>query len=378
MDNIKFAAPCLFGIEGICADELKRSGIQKVTAENGRVLFEGDYNTLAKANLCSRYAERIQILLAEFSAYTFDQLFESVKAVSWENWIGKDDAFPVKGHSVNSKLTSIPDCQKIIKKAVVDRLASKYRTSWFDETGPKHQIQFLIIKDRVSILLDTTGEGLHKRGYRRDSTDAPIKETLAAAMADLSHIRGYSTVVDPFCGSGTILIESALKAMKIAPGLQRSFSAEKWGCIPQTVWADERNNCLDTIDRSCEFEAYGFDIDPAAVELTLSNAKKAGVEKRIHVQQRSISDFTADYERAAIITNPPYGERLLDIEQARQLYKIMGRKFEQRSGYSYTIISPDDNFEGNFGRQADKRRKLYNGMIKCQVYMYFKNKPADK
>ncbi len=373
MEKIKFAAPCLFGIEGICADELKRNGIENVRAENGRVLFEGDYNTLAKANLRSRYAERIQILMGEFSAYSFDQLFESVKAINWEDWLGKDDAFPVKGHSVDSKLASIPDCQKIIKKAVVERLNSKYHTSWFDETGSKHQIQFLIIKDKVSILLDTSGEGLHKRGYRRDAAEAPIKETLAAAMADLSRVRSYSTVIDPFCGSGTILIESALKAMNIAPGIQRSFSAEKWSCIPSDVWSEERKACLENINRECEFQAYGYDIDRDAVELTLANAKKAGVEKRINVQCRSIADFSSDCERAAIITNPPYGERLLDMEQARDLYRIMGKKFVQKQGYSYTIISPDDNFESIFGRQADKRRKLYNGMIKCQVYMYFKN-----
>ncbi len=373
MDKIQFSAPCLFGIEGICADELKRMEIENVRAENGKVLFEGDMNTLARVNLCSRYAERVHILLGRFKAYSFEDLFQGVKAIEWENWISKDEAFPVKGHSVNSKLASVPDCQKIIKKAVVGRLSQKFGKSWFDETGSRHQIQFLIMKDEVSIMLDTSGEGLHKRGYRRDATEAPIKETLAAAMADLSHVRPFSTVIDPFCGSGTILIESALKALNIAPGIQRSFAAEKWDCIPSDIWSAERARCLDLINRDVQFQAYGYDIDKNALELTMANAKKARVDDRIKVQQRDIADFRTELDRAAVIANPPYGERLLDIEQARGLYRTMGRKFQKKQGWSYTVISPDDNFERNFGRQADKRRKLYNGMIKCQVYMFFKN-----
>lgn len=372
MDKIQFTAPCLFGIEGICADELKRMNFENVRAENGRVLFEGDFTALARANICSRYAERIQILLGEFPAYSFEDLFQGVKNLPWEQWIRKDDAFPVKGHSVSSKLASVPDCQKIIKKAVVSRLSAKYHTEWFEESGSRHQIQFLIMKDKVSMMLDTSGEGLHKRGYRQNATEAPIKETLAAAMADISHVRPFSKVVDPFCGSGTILIEAAMKALNIAPGLRRRFSAELWKSVPIEVWSQERERAFDLIDHSAEFEGFGYDIDEEAIELTKSNAHKAGVEKRIHTARRSIADFSSELERAAIITNPPYGERLLDVEQARELYRIMGQKFEKRQGYSYTIISPDDNFERSFGRPADKRRKLYNGMIKCQVYMYFK------
>ena len=374
MEKISFSAPCIFGIEGICADELKRMGIENVRAENGRVLFDGDLSTLARVNLCSRYAERVHILLARFRAYSFEELFQGVKNINWEDWIGKKDAFPVTGHSVNSKLSSIPDCQKIIKKSVVSRLSEKYGIAWFDESGAKFQIRFLIMKDEVSIMLDTSGEGLHKRGYRRDSTEAPIKETLASAMADLSRVRHFSTVVDPFCGSGTILIESALKALNIAPGLRRSFISEKWECIPDKIWSAERERCFDSINRNVEFRAYGYDIDNNALELTMANAAKAGVDNRITVEKRSIESFSCDLERAAVITNPPYGERLLDIDEARRLYMIMGKRFYQRPGYSYTMISPDDGFEKLFGRQADKRRKLYNGMIKCQVYMYFKNK----
>ena len=373
MNKLRFCAPCLMGLEGLCADELKRLGIENVRAENGRVLFEGDYNTLARANICSRYAERIQILLGEFPVYSFEDLFQGVSKIAWESFIGERDAFPVKGHCVSSKLTSVPDCQKIIKKAAAKRLGSKYGTSWLEETGSLHQIQFLIMKNNCSILLDTTGAGLHKRGYRANSTEAPIKETLAAAMAELSRVRPFSTVVDPFCGSGTILIEAALKALNIAPGIRRSFSAEKWSVIPSAVWAEERQRALDGIRHDAEFQAYGYDIDENAVALTIDNAQKAGVADRIHAEVRDIKELEIGFERAAVICNPPYGERLLDMERARELYKTMGEKFIQRQGYSYSIISPDDSFEDVFGRPADKRRKLYNGMIKCQLYMYFRN-----
>ncbi len=373
MNKLQFCAPCLMGLEGLCADELKRLGIENVRAENGRVLFEGDFNTLARANICSRYAERIQILLGEFPVYSFEDLFQGVNKIPWESFIGERDSFPVKGHCVSSKLTSVPDCQKIIKKAAAKRLGSKYGASWLEETGSLHQIQFLIIKNNCSILLDTSGTGLHKRGYRANSTEAPIKETLAAAMAELSRVRPFSTVVDPFCGSGTILIESALKALNIAPGLRRSFSAEKWSVIPSSVWAEERQRALDAIRHDAEFQAYGYDIDENAVALTLENAEKAGVADRIHAEVRDIRDLGLDFERAAVICNPPYGERLLDIERARELYKTMGEKFIKKQGFSYSIICPDDGFETVFGRPADKRRKLYNGMIKCQLYMYFRN-----
>lgn len=373
MENLfQMSAPCLLGLEGLVADELRFMGMKNVQPENGRVVFEGNYADMARANIGSRYSERILVLLNTFSAYSFEDLFQGVLAVPWEDWLDKEAAFPVKGRSLSSKLASVPDCQKIIKKAVVERMKRHYRMDWFAETGTPHQIQFLILKDKVSIMLDTSGMGLHKRGYRENATMAPIKETLAAAMADLSHVRPHSRVIDPFCGSGTILIESALKALKIAPGLRRRFAAERWSCVPAEAWRQEREFAQNQIDRNAEFQAYGYDIDPEAIRLTEENAKKAGVGARIHLMQRDIRDFSEDLERAAIICNPPYGERLLDMEQSRELYKIMGEKFYKRDGYSYSIISPDDRFEDMFGRRADKRRKLYNGMIKCQVYMYFK------
>lgn len=374
MENIKMIAPCLFGTESIAADEFRRMGFCDVTAENGRVLMSGDFNMLARANINSRFSERILINMGQFCAKTFTQLFDGVKALPWENYIGKKDAFPVNGSSINSTLHSIPDCQSIIKKAIVDRLSSKYKINWFEETGAEYKIRFTIIKDNVTVTVDTSGEGLHKRGYRRNSNDAPLKETLAASMCDLARIYPDTKLYDPFCGSGTLLIESALMATKTAPGLRRFFAAERFDVVPKTVWQQERMRAQDLIIKNIDFTATGYDIDPACVELTLANAKKAGVEKYVKAALCDIKDFKTPDERLTVITNPPYGERMLDVNMAEKLYRIMGERFDRSMGKKYFIISPHDEFEKFFGAVADKRRKLYNGMIKCQLFMYFKNK----
>ena len=372
-EKINMVALCLMGTESIAADEFKRMGFEDVVTENGRVLLSGDYNMLARANINSRFAERILINMGQFSAKSFTELFDNVKAIEWERYIGKDDCFPVKGWSLNSVLHSIPDCQSIIKKAVVDRLSSKYSVSWFSETGPEYKIRFSIYKDNVTMMIDTSGEGLHKRGYRRSSNQAPLKETLAASMCDLARIYPDTTLYDPFCGSGTILIESALMATKTAPGLKRYFAAERFNSIDKSVWRQERMRAQDNILHNIDFKACGYDIDPDCVELTLANAKKAGVEKYVKAQIADIKDFKACDDRFTLITNPPYGERLLDIKKAEELYKIMGERFISEQGKKYFIISPHDEFEKLYGKEADKRRKLYNGMIKCQLYMYFRS-----
>ncbi len=367
-----FCATCLLGLEGLVANELRHHEIENVRAENGRVLFDGDISTLARANICSRYAERIHILVAQFKATTFEQLFENVKKVDWSKFVGVSEAFPVKGSSINSKLNSIPACQKIIKKAVVESLKNSYHVDWFEETGAAHKIQFLIIKDNVSIMIDTSGEGLHKRGYRENANAAPIRETLAAAMVDLAHVRKNHVVCDPMCGSGTVLIEASLKALNIMPGINRRFIAEDWENSKPEIWEIERDRARGLENRDCTFKAYGYDIDEDALKLAQENAQKAGVLDRITFEKRDIADFESNEEFLTVITNPPYGERLLDINEAERLYKIMGEKFFKREHYSYTVISPDDDFEKCFGRTADKRRKLYNGMLKCNVYMYYK------
>lgn len=370
--KLDFSAPCIFGLEGLCAKELKFLGVSNVRAENGRVLFSGDFSTLAKANINSRYAERIHILLAEFEANSFDELFEGVRAVEWENFIGASDAFPVKGRCLNSKLMSVPDCQKIIKKAVVSRLSQKYMLSWFEETGTVFQIQFLILNNRVSIMLDTSGAGLHKRGYRAESNEAPIKETLAAAMAEIAGVRRNHFVSDPMCGSGTILIEAAMKAMGIAPGIKRYFACERWHCVPDEVFEQERELAKSKQRDDCDFCAEGSDIDELALNTARHNAELAGVGDRIKFYNRNIKNFELSDGYQTVITNPPYGERLLDIKEAEELYRIMGQKFKRLDKKSYTIITPDDDFEKIFGRKADKRRKMYNGTLRCQVYMYYK------
>lgn len=369
---MRFVIPCLLGLEGIIADELRAMNIEDVAAENGRVLFSGDSAVLARVNIRSRFAERVQILVGSFEARSFEELFQGAKALPWEDYIPSDDAFPVKGYSLNSTLFSVSDCQSIIKKAVVERLKQKYSIEWFEESGPIHQIQFSIMKDSVSLLIDTSGFALHKRGYRLAAGMAPLKETLAASFCSLSRLRPYHTMYDPMCGSGTILIEGALMAMNIAPGLNRGFAAERWESIPQSVWLAERESARADIRRECDFTAFGSDIDPEVIAVARENAVRAGVADKVHFSVADLADFAPTTEKGTLICNPPYGERLEDAAQAEEIYRVMGRVFERRHGWSYSIISPSETFEESFGRRADKRRKLYNGMIKCQLYMYFK------
>lgn len=370
--QIKFSAPCLLGLEGLVAQELRDMDALNVEAQNGRVDFEGDENILARANICSRYSERILIRMGEFKATSFEELFQGVKKLPWEQWLNKYDAFPVKGYSLNSKLFSVSDCQAIIKKAIVERLKSKYNISWFEETGAVHQIQFSIMKDIVTVFIDTSGAGLHKRGYRPVANTAPIKETLAAAMAELARLRHYHTLYDPTCGSGTILIEGAMKALNIAPGIRRAFAAERFENISSSAWQQERLRATESVVKDADFMAYGSDIDFHALEIAKENARRAGVSMKIDLCKRDLKDFKRKSEKGTVICNPPYGERMLDIKSAEDIYRTMGKIFTSEKGWAYYVISPDENFEQCFGRKADKRRKLYNGMIKCQLYMYYK------
>lgn len=365
-------ATCLLGIEGLVADELKYMGAENVAAENGRVFFEGGDEILARANLNCRFAERVLIVMDRFHATSFTELFDSTRLINWSDFIGARDTFPVTGYCLNSELHSVPDCQKIIKKAVVEGLKEDYNISWFEETDSVHQIRFSIIKNDITIMLDTSGVPLHKRGYRPAANAAPIRETLAAAMCSLSKLRHYHSMYDPFCGSGTLLIEGALLANNIAPGINRNFDAERWGLISADIWKAERNRCRDLVKTDTDFVAFGSDIDKKSLDLTLVNAKRAGVENFLRISQADIKSFNPTTERGTLVTNPPYGERMLDIKEAERIYRIMGERFIARKGWSYGIISPDEEFEKCFGRKADKRRKLYNGMIKCQYYMYFK------
>lgn len=369
--KLEFCCPTLFGLEGIVADELRFGGkLTDVRAENGRVLFSGDEDTLIWANMNLRCAERVLIRLAAFRADTFDQLFEGVKAIPWEDFLPVDAAFPVKGHALDSKLHSVPDCQKIIKKAIVTRLDGHYGVSWFEEKGVRCQVQFSIMHDMAEIYLDTSGSGLHKRGYRANANAAPLRETLAAAMVKLARWRGRDALIDPFCGSGTIAIEAAMIALNRAPGLMRTYDAEKWSWVGDARWKAAREQAIAAVRTDLTLDMCGSDIDPACVVLAQENAKKAGVGHFIRFEQADAAKRV--YPQSGVLfANPPYGERLMDRESAQAIYRAVGRAVGKSELRQYYLTS-DPEFERFYGYQADKRRKLYNGMIKCDLYMYFR------
>ena len=366
-----FCVPCLLGLEGPIADELKRLDMRDIRSENGRVYFTGGDPALARANLCLRVGERVLIELGRFEARSFDELFEGTKALPWESLIPADGAFPVKGYSLNSQLFSVSDCQKIIKKAVVERLKSVYGIEWFPESGALYQIQFSIMKDTVSLCIDTSGPGLHKRGYRPAHNAAPLKETMAAALVKLSRYRGRDDFCDPFCGSGTIPIEAALIAKNRAPGLDRSFSAMNWKQIDRRVWEEERE-AARAREYHGDYRIVGSDIDPKALEIARENARRAGVDDVVRFELADAMQFSRQTERGVIVTNPPYGERIMEKREAEELYRGFGKALAACPGWQLYLLSSHTEFERCFGRTADKKRKLYNGMIKCELYMYFK------
>jgi len=370
MNKYELCVPCLLGLEGPIADELKRMKLDSVRSENGRVYFSGDDLAIAKANTCLRIGERVLIEMGKFEAKTFDELFEGTKALPWEMLIPSDAAFPVKGYSLNSKLFSVSDCQKIIKKAVVERLKRVYGLEWFPENREVYQIQFSIMKDTVSLCIDTSGEGLHKRGYRPAHNAAPLKETMAAAMVTLSRYRGREDFVDPFCGSGTIPIEAALIAKNRAAGLNRSFSAMSWRSFDQSIWNTVREEARSR-EFSGDYRIIGADIDPAALEIAKENAQRAGVADIVKFEKADATKFSRKTENGIIVTNPPYGERIMEKQEAEMLYRGFGEAWRNTENWKLYLLSSHTEFERTFGKTADKKRKLYNGMIKCDLFMYF-------
>ena len=372
-DYYSFSVPCLFGLEGLVGDELRRLELSNVQVENGRVLFSGGPDAMATANLRLRMGERVLLLLGRFPARSFEELFQGVKALPLEDFLPRDAKFPVKGHCLNSQLHSVPDCQAIIKKAAVERLGKRYGLSWLPETGALYQLQFSIMKDVCELFLDTTGAGLHKRGYRAVGNDAPLRETLAAALVTLARYRGRDFFWDPFCGSGTIVIEAALIALNRAPGLNRSFSAQGWDFVPNTVWELARQAAKDAEYRG-EYRILGSDNDPNSLNIAISNAKKAGLSKLIHFEEADATKRSLPAETGIIVCNPPYGERMLEQRSAQRLYQALGRHLRCADGWGTFIISSEPEFEHYFGRRADKKRKLYNGMIQCNLFQYFRGK----
>ena len=371
-ESFRFCVPCLFGVEGLVADELRRLNMRDVRAEDGRVFFSGSLSDCARANISLRCGERVLLEVGSFPADTFDALFEGVRALPWENYLQRDSAFPVAGYSLDSALFSIPDCQRIIKKAIVERLKTRYHLERFPEDGPRFQVRFALRKDTAAIFLDTSGTALHKRGYRPAHTEAALRETLAAAMVKLARYRGKGDFCDPFCGSGTIAIEAALAALNRAPGLYREFAAESWPFFDPVLWQQARNDAV-LAEYDGEYHIFASDLDPRAVQISQENAVRAGVDHIIRFEIADARQFSRETERGVIVTNPPYGERLLDRTQAEALYADFGKALSAAGDkWSVYLLSSHPEFERCFGRTADKKRKLYNGMIKCDLFMYYK------
>ena len=373
MSNMEFCVPCLFGLEGIAGDELRRLDIENVRVENGRVLFSGDAAAMAKANVCLRTGERVLLVLADFEARTFEELFQGVYRASLEDFIPMEGQFPVKGHCLNSQLMSVPDCQAIVKKAASRRLGEKYGVNWLPETGAKYQLQFSLMNDRCVLYLDTTGPGLHKRGYRAVGNDAPLRETLAAAMVMLTRYRGRDFVWDPFCGSGTIAIEAAMIAKNRAPGMKRRFASEAFPWVELSTWKAVREEARDR-EFNGKYQILGSDNDPKCISLSMANARKAGVADCIEFRDGDATKMSLPTDSGIIICNPPYGQRMMEQQSAQRLYKALGRHLKFADGWKKYIITSEPEFEHYFGRRADKKRKLYNGMIKCDYYMYTDSK----
>ncbi|MEA4965481.1 MAG: class I SAM-dependent RNA methyltransferase [Oscillospiraceae bacterium] len=373
MENMTFCVPCLFGLEGLVAEELRRLHMGSVRAQDRRVFFDGGYADMARANLCLRMGERVMILLASFEARSFEELYQGVLRIPLEEFVPKNGAFPVKGYSLDSQLHSVPDCQSIAKKAAVDRLGRHYGLSWLPETGEIYQLHFAIMKDLCEVFLDTSGAGLHKRGYRAQANLAPLHETMAAAMVELARYRGRDFFWDPFCGSGTLCIEAAMMALNRAPGMGRSFAAQQWSCVDGAVWQQARVEALDREFRG-NYRILGTDIDGESLDIARCNAKKAGVEQWIEFREGDATKMDVPAPTGVIVTNPPYGERMLEQKSAQQLYRSFGRHIRYQDGWKLYLISSEPEFESCFGRKADKKRKLYNGRLPCNVYMYFEKK----
>ena len=370
LGTLTFAVPTLFGLEGLCADEMRRLELEDVRAENGRVLCSGSEAALPRLNLNLRTGERVLLVLGSFRAADFDALFEGTRALPWEQFIPGDGQFPVKGFSLNSALHSVPACQSIVKKAVAARLGAKYGLNTLPETGALYQIQFSIMKDTATLMLDTSGAGLHKRGYRAHGVDAPLRETLAAAMVLLSRYRGRDPLCDPFCGSGTIPIEAALIAKNRAPGLNRSFSAQRWRWLDKNLWLDAADEAMDK-EFDGNYEIWGGDLDPDAVALARHNAELAEVEELVSFDVSDARTFHWGGLRGRIVTNPPYGERIMERREAEDLYRAFGKAWDKfPEGWQLYLLSSHTEFERTFGKRADKKRKLYNGMLKCDLFMY--------
>jgi len=370
--KVTLSAVCLFGLESLLGEEIKAMGFTNTETMDGRVFFEASVEDIPRVNINLRFAERVLILMGKFQATTFTELFDGTNALPWEEWMPKDAEFPVKGHAIKSTLFSVPDCQKIVKKAIATRLGSKYGMNILPEDGAKYQVEFFIFKDTAHLMIDTSGAGLHKRGYRPVANDAPLRETLAAALVKISRPRENVLLWDPMCGSGTIAAEAALMMTNTAPGIRRSFVSEAFERIPSFAWTDARDEAIAAI-HDTDFEVFASDIDKKSVEIATETIKRAGVSKYCRVFVCDALTITTEGRRGTIVCNPPYGERLSTKTEVEKLYAAMGKHFRTLDRWQIYILSSHEQFERHYGKRADKVRKLYNGMLKCGYYQYFKN-----
>ena len=375
MESLNLIATTTFGLEAIAKRELMDLGYKDLVVENGKVKFTGTEKDIPKTNIWLRTADRVLLMMGEFKALTFEELFENTKALPWDEWITEDGNFIVEGKSINSKLYSISDCQRIVEKAVVEKLKTKYNVEWFKKTGPKYTIEVSLLKDIATITIDTSGEGLHKRGYRDRAGDAPIKETLAAAMILLSYWNKDRVLFDPFCGSGTIPIEAAMIGRNIAPGLDRSFASEQWPRINKEYWTEIKKEAFSLIDNDTKLQILGCDIDKRSILRARDNAANLGLEEDIAFFMKDMRDVDLKDEYGVVISNPPYGERMGEKEEVLQLYKDLGSKFDELKTWSLYIITAEEEFEKLYGKKADRKRKLYNGRIKVDYYQYYGPRP---
>lgn len=378
MGKIELIATAAFGLEAVVAREVRNLGYEDVKVEDGKVTFTADMEAICRANLWLRTAERVLLKIGEFKALSFEELFEQTKALPWPDWIPEDGVFPVEGKSVKSQLASVPDCQAIVKKAVVEKMKQKYRKEWFEETTGQYRIEVALLKDIATLTIDTSGAGLHKRGYRTLSNKAPLKETLAAGLIQLSFWNADRVLIDPFCGSGTIPIEAALIGKNMAPGMNRNFASEEWPIIPKKLWRDARKETHDLADYDRPLRIYGSDIDGEVLSLARYHIREAGVEEDVHVQKLPVSELRSRFDYGCIICNPPYGERLGERRQVEKLYEEMGKVFSKLDTWSHYIITSHPQFEKYFGKKADKKRKLYNGRIQCNYYQYYGPRPPKE
>ena len=376
--KLELIATATFGLEAVVKREIENLGYKILKSEDGKITFLGDERAVVRANLWLRSADRVQIKMAEFMAYEFEDLFQQIKGIAWEEWIPIDGKFIMNGSSVKSKLSSVPACQSVAEKAVVERLKEAYGVDYFQKSGALYDIKITLLKDRVTVTLDTTGSGLHKRGYRQHSVEAPIKETLAAAMLQLSFWKKDRILTDPCCGSGTIPIEAAMIARNIAPGLSRSFACEEWDAIPGKLWKEERKAAFELIDNECSPKIFGLDINPAAIEAAKANAEAAGVEDCIRFAAADVAAMRTKSLGGVIVTNPPYGERIGDKQGIEKIYEAYRRFFRENPTWSLFVVTADKSIEKKLERQADRRRKLYNGRMEVCYYQFHGEKPPKQ